>query len=77
MIPVELSRAIVTAGYLVIVAAGIAAELIARRRPDGLAPLGDMLDTVMDDRTIRVAVIAAWWWFGWHFLIAPTVPFEL
>lgn len=77
MIPAETTRAIVLVGYAVVVIAGVVTELIARRRPDGLAPVGDMLDTVMDSRTTRVAVIAAWWWFGWHFLFAPTVQLEL
>jgi hypothetical protein len=36
-----------------------------------------MLDHVMKSRTTRVAVIAAWWWFGWHFAFAETVQLNL
>jgi|GEM_PF-244986 len=77
MIPAETTRAIILFGYIVVAVTAVVTELLARRRPDGLAPLGDMLDAVMESRTTRVAVIAAWWWFGWHFLFAPTVQLEL
>ena len=33
----------------------------------------DMLERVMRSRTVRIGVIAAWWWFGWHFIFAKTV----
>ena len=77
MSPAETTRAIILFGYIVVAVTAVVTELLARRRPDGLAPLGDMLDAVMESRTTRVAVIAAWWWFGWHFLFAPTVQLEL
>jgi hypothetical protein len=70
-------RDIVIAGYLVIVAVGIAAEVFAQRRPNTFAPIGDMLEHVMTSRTTRVGVIAAWWWFGWHFAFADTVQLSL
>jgi len=68
---------LVAFGYLVIVLTAIAVEIYAQRKPDVIAPLGDMLDHVMKSRTTRVAVIAAWWWFGWHFAFAETVQLEL
>ena len=46
-------------------------------KPDIIVPIGDMLDHVMKSRTTRVAVIAAWWWFGWHFAFADTVQLNL
>lgn len=70
-------RAIVVAGYLVIVAFAIGTELYARRKSNSLAPIGEMLEHVMESRTTRVAIIAAWWWFGWHFAFADTVQLEL
>lgn len=60
-------------GYWVIVCAALGVELYARRRPDSVAPLFDMLDYVMRTRMARIGLLAAWWWFGWHFLVGPTL----
>lgn len=70
-------RGIVILGYIVIVVVAIGVEVFAQRRPFVIAPLGDMLDRVMQSRTTRVGVIAAWWWFGWHFAFADTVQLDL
>ena len=66
-------RTVVIAGYLVIVAAMIVTEVIARSRPNDIAPVDDMLEKVMTSRTVRLGMIAAWWWFGWHFIFAKTI----
>lgn len=68
---------IVVAGYLTIVLAMGVTEFYAVRKPQQLAPLGEMLEHVMRSRTVRVGIIAAWWWCGWHFLFAPTVQVAL
>ena len=68
---------LVAAGYALIALVAIAVEIFAQRKPDTIAPIGDMLDHVMRSRTTRVAVIAAWWWFGWHFAFADTVQLNL
>ena len=68
---------VTTAGYLAILVAMGLTELFARWRPSRVAPLADMLDHVMRLRTTRVGIIAAWWWFGWHFLFAPTIQVAL
>lgn len=68
---------LVAAGYALIALAAIAVEIFAQRKPDVIVPIGDMLDHVMKSRTTRVAVIAAWWWFGWHFAFADTVQLNL
>lgn len=70
-------RAIVVAGYIVIVLCAIGIELYAWRRSNTIAPIGQMLEHVMESRTTRVGIIAAWWWFGWHFAFADTVQLEL
>jgi Family of unknown function (DUF6186) len=67
------TRAVTIAGYLTIVALMMALEIHAQRKPDRVAPLDDMLAQVMTSCTIRVGIVAAWWWFGWHFLFASTV----
>jgi hypothetical protein len=64
---------IVVTGYLIIVAGMIASEIYARSRPDRFAPVDDMLGRIMHSRTARIGMIAAWWWFGWHFIFAATV----
>lgn len=70
-------RTLVIAGYLVIIVIAIASEIVAQRKPNSFAPIGDMLEHVMTSRTTSVAVIAAWWWFGWHFAFADTVQLNL
>lgn len=70
-------RTIVVLGYIVIVLIALGAEIFAQRKPTTIAPIGDMLDRVMQSRTTRVGVIAAWWWFGWHFAFADTVQLDL
>ncbi|MGV1034655.1 MAG: DUF6186 family protein [Microbacteriaceae bacterium] len=72
-----MSAWIVTACYLAVVGAAVIIELIAWRRPQVIAPLGTMLDHVMRSRTVRLGMIAAWWWCGWHFLFADTVQLNL
>ncbi|WP_236628890.1 DUF6186 family protein [Cryobacterium roopkundense] len=32
-----------------------------------------MLADAMASRTIRIGLIAAWWWFGWHFFFSQTM----
>ena len=68
-----MTRDVTIAGYLTIVALMLALEIYAQRKPDRVAPLDDMLAQVMTSHIIRVGIIAAWWWFGWHFLFASTV----
>ena len=68
---------LVAAGYALIALVAIAVEIFTQRKPDTIAPIGDMLDHVMKSRTTRVSVIAAWWWFGWHFAFADTVQLNL
>lgn len=66
-------RTIVVAGYLLIVAVMVVSEVIARSRPQSFAPVDDMLDNIMTNRTARIGMLAAWWWFGWHFIFAQTI----
>ena len=68
---------VIVTGYLAIVLAMGVVEFYALKRPHSLAPLGEMLEHVMRSRTVRVGIIAAWWWCGWHFLFAPTVQVAL
>lgn len=64
---------IVVAGYVFIVACMLGTQLYAWRHPHRIAPLGEMLERVMVERTTRIGIIAAWWWTGWHFIFAPVL----
>lgn len=54
-------------GYLVLVAIGFALWAIGRIWPGRLAPLGVLIDRLLSRRRTRIAIIAIWWWLGWHF----------
>ena len=64
---------ITVGGYLAFAVAMFVLVVVSARRPRSIAPLGDMLERIMVSRTARVGIIAAWWWFGWHFIFAPPV----
>lgn len=66
-------REITIFGFALCLVAAIALEVVARRDPDRIAPLGDLLDRVMATRSARVGILLFWWWVGWHFLVGPTV----
>ncbi|GAB3602989.1 DUF6186 family protein [Microbacterium aureliae] len=63
-----MSRAVTVAVYLVLLGVAAVLTVLPHRRPDVLAPVGDVLDDVTADLPARVALVAAWWWLGWHFL---------
>ncbi len=64
-----MTAAITIAGYLCFVVAGCVIWLVTRREKSKVASLGDLLDRVMHHRATRVAIMLAWWWIGWHFLV--------
>lgn len=58
------------------VAAAIAILITLSQGEDArLASLADLLDRAMASRAVRIALLLAWWWIGWHFLVARTVDF--
>jgi hypothetical protein len=64
---------IVTAGYLVAVAIGLAIWILSHFEILKLSKVGTMLDRIMHHRTTRIAIILAWWWIGWHFLVNEVI----
>ncbi|MEY4451579.1 MAG: hypothetical protein RLZZ380_700 [Actinomycetota bacterium] len=64
-----MTAAITIAGYLCFVVAGFVIWLVTRREKSKVASLGELLDRVMHHRATRVAIMLAWWWIGWHFLV--------
>lgn len=61
------SRDITIAGYVLVLAAGLAVQLLAKRPRAGIPPLGDVLTRIMRTRTGRVGILVAWAWLGLHF----------
>jgi hypothetical protein len=66
-------RVATIAGFAICLLAAIAVEIVARRDPERIAPLGGLLERVMATRSARVGILLFWWWVGWHFLVGPTV----
>jgi hypothetical protein len=42
-------------------------------RADPEATIMELFDRLMESRTVRIAMIIAWWWLGWHVFVAQTV----
>jgi len=50
----------------------VCASLIVRHEhPE--ATVTALFDVLMADRVLRIAILACWWWLGWHFLAGQTV----
>jgi hypothetical protein len=56
-------------GYLAFVAAGVMLWLVTRSAKTPIANVAEMIERIMHHRTTRVAIMLAWWWVGWHFLV--------
>ena len=65
----EFTYALTVAGYLSFVLFGALFWLITRRKDSKVASVGHMIDRIMHHRTTRVAIMIAWWWVGFHFLV--------
>ena len=66
-------RELTIAGYLLCVLIAGALALMSQTRDPLLASPGEMLDEFLATRAPRVALVAFWWWLGWHFLVVRTV----
>ncbi|MGY1604569.1 DUF6186 family protein [Geodermatophilus sp. SYSU D00815] len=55
-------------GFAVLLAAAVALEGAARRRPDAAVTAARALGAAMRTTPGRVAVLAGWLWLGVHFL---------
>lgn len=60
---------VVVAGYLVIVGIGVAIWLLTHFNILKLTKVGELMERILHHRTTRIAIILAWWWVGWHFLV--------
>ena len=64
-----MNRWITIAGYLSFAVAGLTAWFYTKRAKSKTASIGKLFDRVMHHRATRVAIMLAWWWVGWHFLV--------
>ncbi|HEX6515037.1 MAG TPA: DUF6186 family protein [Nocardioidaceae bacterium] len=54
-----------------LLAAGLAVvELVSRRENSRIPSLEVMLRRATRDRATQLALLLAWWWLGWHFMLA-------
>jgi hypothetical protein len=60
---------IVIIGYLAIIGIGVAIWLMTHFNVLNLTKVGVLMDRILHHRTTRLAIILAWWWVGWHFLV--------
>jgi hypothetical protein len=60
---------IVITGYIVAVALGVTVWLLTHFGILKLTKVGDLMERILHHRTTRIAIILAWWWVGWHFLV--------
>ena len=63
------SSVVVIAGYLILLTLGIILWLLSKFERIKLHKVGILMDRILHHRTTRVAIILAWWWVGWHFLV--------
>ncbi|MGH3301394.1 MAG: DUF6186 family protein [Streptosporangiaceae bacterium] len=61
------SRDLTIIGYVSVLAAAVALQVAALRRPERLPSLGRVFTHVMRTRTGRVGILVAWAWLGLHF----------
>lgn len=62
-----MSSTITILGYAVLALMGFALWLFGKLKPETLAPLGALIDRLTSRRRTRIALVAIWWWLGWHF----------
>jgi len=60
----------VTAGVYALAALSLVAmDLAGRRHPEVVSDLRSLFAGLMARRASRVAIVLAWAWIGWHFLV--------
>lgn len=64
---------IVSGGFFAACAFALLVATWWLRRQDAEATVTALFDRIMTSRAARVAIIAMWWWIGWHFLAGQTV----
>jgi hypothetical protein len=60
-------RTITVIGFVVIIAALVLLETLARRKIGRIPTLGEWLGFVMRRPLGRALILAGWLWLGWHY----------
>jgi len=63
-----MTRELILAGYVAVVAADVALEAAERHRGT-TATLGATLSAVLRRRPARLLLLAGWLWLGWHVFV--------
>ena len=64
-----------TIGYVILALVALALWAYSRLKPNTVAPLGVLFERLMSRRRTRLALVAVWWWLGWHFFTnVPLTP---
>ena len=61
-------RAVTILGFALLGGVAVALYLAGRARRLGLVPLGDLVDALRARTVVRLALVVAWAWVGWHLL---------
>jgi hypothetical protein len=64
------SRALTQAVYVLLGLGLVLTEALARRRADGPPTFAALVRGAMRTRSAQLGIVLAWWWLGWHFLLA-------
>ena len=62
-----MSHELTIAGYVLILCAGVALQLLGYHEGSRIPTLGALLSRLMATRPARVGVVAGWAWLGLHF----------
>lgn len=66
-----IGRVVIIAVFAAVGGLMVAATGLAHRPGSRLVPLGTLLATILQRRSVRIAILLFWWWAGWHFLVEP------
>ena len=64
------SGALTAAGYAALTACLVVAALVAWLRPELVPRVSDVVRHAGRTRAGQLVLVLAWWWLGWHFLLA-------
>ena len=60
-------RTVTVIGFIIIIAALVVLEILARRKIGRIPTLGEWLGFVMRRPLGRALILAGWLWLGWHY----------
>ncbi|WP_280496473.1 DUF6186 family protein [Nocardia asiatica] len=61
-------RAIVIAGFCLLLAIALATVAVTRLRRDSIASLSETIAYLTSTRATKITAVLLWAWLGWHFL---------